>query len=304
MIYINLEGRIGNNLWQVAAAATLAERLGTGLVAVPNKYYYCPEPDNCMFPEYIASYQKTIFRHVVFADSFPDDCYCYEVETDLCAIQSLPAENVRLEGYFQDVRYISERIVQSLFPPPCSDELTDLKRMYPILEEQTTCSIVVRRGDYLRLPLKFPVEDMAYYRKCMRIMERRLRTKDIHYLVISDDTDWCRLHFRGKHFTIVPHTTPLADLYVASLCKHNIISNSSFAQWGALLNSNPSKVVLYPSPWMGIGNRRLDTHGAGMPARWTKVHHYSAAYLYGVLLFLFYGTRKHIMQLYNTLFHR
>lgn len=176
--------------------------------------------------------------------------------------------------------------------------------MYPVLEEQTTCSIGVRRGDYLQLPLTYPAEDMAYYRKCMRIMERRLRTKDIHYLVISDDTDWCRRHFRGARFTVVPHTAPLADLYVASLCKHNIISNSTFAQWGALLNSNPSKEVLYPSPWMGIGNRRLDTHGAGMPARWTKVHHYSAAYLYGVLLFLFYGTRKHIIKLYNTLFRR
>lgn len=304
MIYINLEGRIGNNLWQVAAAATLAERLGTGFVAVPNKYYHCPEPDNCMFPDYIEPYKQTIFRQVVFAESCPDDCYAYEVETDLCAIQSLPAENVRIEGYFQDVRYISELVVQSLFTPPRQDELIHLKTAYPVLAEKHTCSIVVRRGDYLQLPLKFPAEDMAYYRKCMRIMEKRLHTKDIHYLVISDDTDWCRRHFRGKRFTIVPHTTPLADLYVASLCQHNIISNSSFAQWGALLNTNPNKVVLYPSPWFGIGNRRYDTHGAGMPKGWTKVHHYSAAYLYGVLLFLFYGTRKHIIQIYNSIFHR
>ncbi len=304
MIYINLEGRIGNNLWQVAAAATLAKRLGTDFVAVPNKYYHCPEPDDCMFPEYIEPYKQTIFRQVAFAESYPDDCYSYEVETDLCAIRSLPAENVRLEGYFQDVRYISEQVVQSLFSLPLYDELRQIKTPYPVLEELTTCSVVVRRGDYLQLPLTFPAEDMAYYRKCIRLLEKRLHTKNIHYLVISDDTDWCKRHFRGKRFTIVPHTTPLTDLYVASLCKHTIISNSSFAQWGALLNTHPNKVVLYPSPWMGIGNRRYDTHGVGMPSGWTKVHHYSAAYLHGVLLYLFYGTRKHIIQIYNSIFNR
>ena len=300
MIYINLEGRIGNNLWQVAAAATLAERLGEGFVAVPNPYYHCPEPDNCSFTDYIKPYKKTIFRNVRFEDTFPADCYQYEVEMDLKSIQSLPAKNVRLEGYFQNIHYVSERVIQHLFLPHV-EMVTKLRAEYPMLDKKNTCAIVVRRGDYLRLPLKFPVEDKAYYRECMRIMKKRLHTKDIHYLVISDDNKWCKSHFTGESFTIVPHADPLTDLYVASLCKHQIISNSSFAQWGALLNANPNKIVLYPSPWMGIGNRRLDTHGEGMPQQWIQVRHYSKAYMHGVLLYLYYGICKHIKQLYKRL---
>lgn len=100
MIYINLEGRIGNNLWQVAAAATLAERLGEGFVAVPNPYYHCPEPDNCSFTDYIKPYKKTIFRNVRFEDAFPADCYRYEVETDLNSIQSLPVKKCAFGGVF------------------------------------------------------------------------------------------------------------------------------------------------------------------------------------------------------------
>ena len=60
MIYINLEGRLGNNLWQIAAAATLADRLGESFCAVPNRYYHCPEPDNCNFVDYIQPFKSTI----------------------------------------------------------------------------------------------------------------------------------------------------------------------------------------------------------------------------------------------------
>ena len=59
------------------------------------------------------------------------------------------------------------------------------------------------------------------------------------------------------------------DIWLMSMCKNNIIANSSFSWWGAWLNSNENKKVIAPSNWFGV-NTELYT-GDIIPEKWIKI---------------------------------
>lgn len=60
------------------------------------------------------------------------------------------------------------------------------------------------------------------------------------------------------------------DLYIMSLCKHNIIANSSFSWWAAWLNQNPDKIVVAPKVWLGPARADVDTTDL-IPENWIKI---------------------------------
>ena len=41
------------------------------------------------------------------------------------------------------------------------------------------------------------------------------------------------------------------ELWMMSLCNHNVMSNSSFSWWGSYLNLNEDKKIFVPSTWFG-----------------------------------------------------
>lgn len=162
-----------------------------------------------------------------------------------------------LEGFWQTEKYFLpiEKDIRRLFTfrPPLSEKSAVLKtQIRSYTEKGLACaSIHVRRGDFLHVK-SFQVCTETYYNNAISYLINNHPVSAFY--VFSDDMDWSRknLDFCGIQTIFVDWNTKddsWQDMALMSLCRFNIIPNSSFSWWAAWLNDNPDKKVIAPSIW-------------------------------------------------------
>lgn len=164
------------------------------------------------------------------------------------------------DGYWQHEDYfirIRENILKTFAFPAFEDRRN--QETASLITEKNSCAIHIRRGDYVKDKLFRDICDLNYYQKAIQRM-RETTNPDI-FCVFSDDTSWCCEHLGavlGQTETIfVDWNTgekSFQDMHLMSLCRHQIIANSSFSWWGAWLNTNKNKTVISPLKWWNIKN--------------------------------------------------
>lgn len=244
MVYSVLNGRLGNNLFQIAAGASLAKKNNTDFIAVCQDGFYLSDSDHCFVSEYVKQFQDNIFQNINIELSKPGDYFHY-IEPEYTYDEIPYHDNIRTKGWFQSEKYFDKELVRELFQIPFEiKEYIDSK--YGHLFKEKINSLHIRRGDYLKQPHLFSICSLDYYKRGINLIGKNER-----YLVISDDIEWCKNHFKGDNFNFVDKESAIVDLYLQSCCENNIISNSTFSWWGAWLNPNPNKKVVCPTPWFG-----------------------------------------------------
>ena len=163
--------------------------------------------------------------------------------------------NIYLNGYWQSEKYCSN--IKSIILNDFSVS-SPLVGKNKILSEQIqnsqSISVHIRRGDYISNPLFADVIGTCkpeYYQQAISLFNSKLK-KTVFY-VFSDDIRWAKENLKlSSKIIYVDHNTEsncVEDLRLMSLCKHNIIANSSFSWWAAYLNRNPGKTVIAPQLW-------------------------------------------------------
>lgn len=141
------------------------------------------------------------------------------------------------------------------------------------IKANNSISLHVRRTDFItpRGEIINGKTDLAYYNQAVNFIAAKVENPKFY--LFSDDIEWCKKNIKiGFPVEYLERSSegPKAShhLQLMSLCKHNIITNSTFSWWGAWLNQNPTKHVVAPAIWrVGRGPGDDDI----VPAGWERI---------------------------------
>jgi hypothetical protein len=208
-------GRMGNQLFQMAATISLALN----------------NNDSYLFPTW--KYEQHFNLHGCFVNQINLISIYREPHFHYAPIPYKP--NLDLNGYFQSYKYMighEDFIIDKLTP------------IYN-LDNCNATSIHIRRGDYVNNENNHPVINMDYYNKAIDLCATD------KYYIFSDDIAWCKNNFIGNKFEFMEGNHETLDLAIMAKCSNNIIANSSFSLWAAIINKNHDKKIIYPQKWFG-----------------------------------------------------
>jgi hypothetical protein len=139
--------------------------------------------------------------------------------------------------------------------------------------DSSSVSIHIRRGDYVTNSAAnnfHGICEADYYLRAISLIEHKIINPK--YFVFSDDLEASReILGHLDHVEFIDWNgsgQSFQDMRLMSMCKHNIIANSSFSWWGAWLNNNPGRIVIAPKKW--FNKTDIDTSDL-IPESWTLV---------------------------------
>lgn len=251
-----LAGGLGNQMFEVAAAASLAKDNDALLIVNPNEHFLPNQGNN------IKQYTPNIFRKVAL-DSAPPLKVQYSWEKSF--YKPIPFQpNMKLGGHYQSYKYFdhNRKYIRKLFRN--QDVINELYTHYH--GTSWTTAIQVRRGDYVKFPDHHPMLPAEYYKKAAEL------TDCDQYYIFSDDIEWCKENLKFDKPVQYIKDTDYCELYVIASCKNIIISNSSFGWWAAYLKNYDVGKIIAPANWYG---RALLAEGANiddlLPPNWLRI---------------------------------
>lgn len=170
----------------------------------------------------------------------------------------------QVELYFKEFKKVLE--TDFVFKKPSDKKNIALIKK---INNSVSVSIHIRRGDTLASnnPFGF-INNTNYYTNALDYANNKIVNP--HYFVFSDDMEWVKENLKIPVCTYVDNNkdkNSYIDMYLMSLCKHNLIANSTFSWWAAWLNKNENKIVVMPETWI-----EKDYWPEGIfPEEWIKI---------------------------------
>lgn len=288
MIEVSIQGGLGNQLFQYAAAYAVSRYFNQEMVQDVSFFDkqtlrgYKLEQLNleCNNRTYSGIYKKLCFpvdnklvnyllRRINHRTIIWENC-TYWLDESPDRVFSSHIENAYMDGYFQSPLYFDQYradLVQQ-FCPKYKEE-KEYRTMLEKIKAVESIAVHVRRGDF-----KAAQKDISgfhyllsekYYHNALKYVVKKL--KNPIFFWFSDDIDWVKQNFGEKeNFRFVSlHTKniDIDEMMLMKSCKHIITANSTFSWWASWLNENEK--ALHICPKKRYGNLNM------IPDNWIKV---------------------------------
>ncbi len=291
MVVAQIIGGLGNQLFQYAAGKALAQHHNVDFCidTTPFKSYSlhdcdlnflkitAPEVSEQQMKEFCikkySTFKKTIYRNLNFLISPKRNTYYEETFPEYNnRFFDLPP-HIYLSGYFQSEKYFERitHIIKQEFV--LKQNLTNTNGVIDDIKNTNSVSIHFRRGNYATndgIRNIFGLVGLEYYKQAVENILSSV--KNPHFFIFTNDSEWVKSNFKIEDYPVT-YVSDLGfknheELFAMSLCKHNIIANSTFSWWAAWLNNNPDKMIVSPDEWFKwkkIRNKDL------LPKDWIKI---------------------------------
>lgn len=123
-----------------------------------------------------------------------------------------------------------------------------------LIQNTNSVAVHIRRGDYCdscRKDLFLQSCTPQYYEAAINVMKEKYQAPV--FFVFSDDIPWVKVNLNIPNAYYIDWNKKkdsYLDMYLMSLCTANIIANSTFSFWGAMLG-NKKELVIKPKKWIG-----------------------------------------------------
>ena len=288
MIITKLQGGLGNQMFQYAAARSISYdkkvyldfsflQKNTSSSAVFTGRDFEIGIFNIAYKTFSEDLRKIFFGKTFisrFFRRFILGTLTHVKQTENEFVKISHAENIYLDGYFQSEKYFQNirEILLKDFTFPSVDARNNII-LQRIHSSENSVSIHIRRGDYLKAEVKKYHGTLSpeYYYEAIRILEDKF--ENCKYFIFSDDISYSKEIFRHidniEYIDINHGKDSWKDMFLMSNCTHHIIANSSFSWWGAWLCKKDGKTIA-PNNWLNKEVANFDIHDF-IPSYWTII---------------------------------
>ncbi len=252
---------LGNTLFQIATLYSLSKEYGFK-ISLFELDLYCNllnnfgfDHKNVFFKKFFQNYDTIKNENNLIIKE--GECYIVEQFLDNNFLKNINENinnNIIIEGYFQSHLYFDKYKLDlyDLFEID-NISLNYIQHKYPLLFDTNIVPISI----HIRMNYADCINyNFNYFEKAIQYFQNKFN--NTHFFVFSNNIDSVKDWFHNKcPHTFITNNIDYIDLWIMSLCKHNIITHSTFAWWGAYLNKNINKNVIFPMDTLKISMGNL-----------------------------------------------